>query len=231
MIDTCKANLIQHPPAMAENSRVPAKKARGGEGRWGPCRRVSPIFPVHLWWELHCLPQQELGDGVYFRMECEACRPQRASTPLKSMVHLAGSPSGQINKTPYSSTQRGKYKHVPNIKSLACGMTAVYETVYVQTWKYASEGFLDWQSSHGGNFTQCTVKAEAYKRNTAIKNSDNIWKYMAQFIFIVAINWQLIWIISSLRRDGNITYRLTYQGCRGSKWPPLYGLNVLIILE
>lgn len=81
---------------------------------------------------------------MYFWMECEACRPQRASTPLKSMVHLAGSPSGQINKTHYSSTQRGKYKHVPNIKSLACGMTPVYETVDVQTWKYASECFLDW---------------------------------------------------------------------------------------
>lgn len=69
-------------------------------------------------------PQQELENGEYFRMECEACRPQRGSTPLKSMVHLAGSQSGQINKTHYSSTPRGKYKHVPNIKSLACGMTA-----------------------------------------------------------------------------------------------------------
>lgn len=33
--------------------------------------------------------------GLYFRKECEACRPQRPSTPLKSMVHLARNPLDQ----------------------------------------------------------------------------------------------------------------------------------------
>lgn len=144
MIDTCKANLIQHPFSRGREQQGTCEKLEG-EGTWRPCGWVSPADPSVVRTALS--PQQELENGVYFRMECKARRPQRASTPLKSMVHLARSPSGQINKTHYSSTQRGKYKHVPNIKSLACGMTAVYETVDVQTWKYASECFLDWLSA------------------------------------------------------------------------------------
>lgn len=140
MIDTCKANLIQHPFSRGREQQGTCKKLEG-EGTRRPCGWVSPADLSVVRTALS--PQQELKNGVYFWMECKARRPQRASTPLKSMVHLAVSPSGQINKTHYSSTQRGKYKHMPNIKSLACGMTAVYETVDVQTWKYASECFLD----------------------------------------------------------------------------------------
>lgn len=55
--------------------------------------------------------------ALHFRMECEACRLQRPSTPLKSMVHLAGNRWIQINKTHYFSTQQGKHKRIPNIKS------------------------------------------------------------------------------------------------------------------
>lgn len=144
MIDTCKANLIQHPFSRGREQQGTCEKLEG-EGTRRPCGWVNPADLSVVRTALS--PQQELENGVYFRMERKARRPQRASTPLKSMVHLAGSPSGQINKTHYSSTQRGKYKHMPNIKSLACRMTAVYETVDVQTWKYVSECFLDWLSA------------------------------------------------------------------------------------
>lgn len=188
---------------MAENSRVPTKssRVREHEGHVGGSARQ-----IFLWWELHCLPSKNSKIVSIFGWNVRHADHSVHPLPLKSMVHLAGSPSGQINKTHYSSTQRGKYKHVPNIKSLACGMTAVYETVDVQTWKYASECFLD--------FIHCTVKTEgpgANKWNAEINKSDNIWKYMAQFIFIVATNWQPIWIISTFCRGETITCGLTLE--------------------
>lgn len=140
MIDTCKANLIQHLPAVAENSRVP-----WGRETMATVRSYQPIrsFQFISGKNRIAPPKEKLEDGVYFRLECEARQPQRASTPLKSTAHLAGSPSGQINKTHYFSTQRGwGYKHVPTIKSLACDATAVYETVYLQTFEICERVFL-----------------------------------------------------------------------------------------
>lgn len=76
--------------------------------------------------------------------------------------------------------------------------------------------FLDWQSSNANTYMQYKVKIKGsgygstYIWNTMNAQSHNIWKYMAQFIFIVAINWQLIWIISTLCKCENISYGLTY---------------------
>ena len=75
---------------------------------------------------------------------------------------------------------------------------------------------VSWTDLNNDIHIQRTVKIEGsrygsnYMCRAMYAQSHNIWKYMAQFIFIVGMNWQLIWIISTLAKCENITYGLTH---------------------
>ncbi|KAK5873653.1 hypothetical protein PBY51_018677 [Eleginops maclovinus] len=79
MMDTCKANLIQHSSAPEKNSGEPIK-----EGGWGMTIREGQSAPnrptqsLQLICSETCITSPARTEaGQYFWKECEACTPQR----------------------------------------------------------------------------------------------------------------------------------------------------------
>ena len=211
-MNTCKANLIQHSSAVARNSRLAIKAGGWGMVTTTPGGQSTLNHQAQISSSLSIVrpalsPLEGSEVALYFRMECEACRPQCPSTSLKSMVRLDGNVLDRNQWKTLFQQRAGK------------GSTAT--TARTQTFWSLHFGFLGQTCILTCN-VQSKRAVQAGRGGVQIWNatnaqSQNIWKYMAQFIFIVAINWQLIWIISTLCKGENITYGLTYctQGLRG----------------